>query len=162
MKIGRTAVIALLVFGLSGCASVQLSGKPFYPANQTADLTGYLDAGIGKASKKELAEKLNGVPEITVNENSEVWVYKSSETRNRLLINVFFSTRYDETSANELKLTFNKNGLLASYQLNQKNSKGKESMDYGYKLGDGIVVGIISGVVFSVVNTLIQNIKDKK
>ncbi len=162
MKIGRAIISALLIFSVSGCSSVKVIGQPFYPDGQFSELTTFLDQGVNKITKKDIQEKISGKPEITVNEGSEKWFYQISETRNRLKIRFLNSSRQETNSVKELTLNFNKTGVLTSYQIKDQSGQTVERNDYAYQLSNSIILGVISGVVFSLVNTAIESIKTKK
>lgn len=152
---------AILLILLSGCASVQTTGEPFYPKGSKNSLANQLDRGLNTLTKQDIEQKIKGRPQIFIDSNKEVWTYKNSVSKSHLYVLAINSSRKNQILIEELVLTFDKQGRLTAYQIRNQADETREKIDYGYQISNGLVLGIISGVVMAVVNDSIQRLKEK-
>lgn len=153
MKALKIILAFSLIFS-TGCSSLKVAGQNFYPENQTEELVRLLDNGVGKLTKNQLKNVILAKPETVINGNSEIWRYKNSKTQIRLKIQILASSQTENFSAKELTLHFNKNGILTSYELKEYAGQNNDQTGYGYKVGESIMIGMISGLFIGLINKL--------
>jgi hypothetical protein len=158
MRTLRTIMTLCFLF-TTGCASVKTTGQPFCPNEQIPELINYLDNGLNKVTKKDIRKKISAVPEVFANEKFENWTYSNSSAKNKLTVGPLYLTKTEKSYIRELVLTFNKQGVLTSYRLKNEPKETVEKSDHGYKIGEGIVMGFISGLVFALISSITEKAK---
>ncbi len=157
--VGLTLIFSLFFY--CGCSSLQVTGQPFGQKSGTnvIDLASYLQNGISVLTKGEIGTTVPGTPEITINEGMETWFFQYSRTTSKLSIGLTQTRRANNFSIEELTLTFNKNGILTGYQIKSRSGQNTEKSSHTYKLGDSLFVGVVSAIVFGIINDILGKMK---
>lgn len=161
MKKSISVILTFSILLSCGCSSIQVSGQPFGPktGNCFDDLTHYLQKGVGILTKKEIKAAIPGEPEITIKDGAETWFFQNASKASKLKIGFMQTTRANDFLIEELTLFFNKDGVLTSYLIKKRSGKDTEKTSHMYKLGDGLFVGIISAIVFGIINNILGRLK---
>lgn len=153
------ALVAISLLFSAGCANIKTTGNPLYKNGESSKLDNYLYAGLGKLTKKQVGKKIDGNPEIFITEKSEQWTYRATTTKSKLKVRLLNTIKVDNADIQELVIFFNKKGVLTNYQIRNQSDETVEKSDYAYKMGDGMILGIISGIVFAAINNAIGRAK---
>ncbi len=162
MKKTVSLILALSMLLCCGCSSIQTAGQSFNPksGNRPVDLASYLQNGISKLTKQEIKAVIPGTPEVTIIDGVETWFFQYSQRTSKLNIGFSNTTRTNNFSVEELTLTFNKNGILTAYQIKNRAGQEVDKASHMYKLGDGLFVGVVSAIVFGLINDILGRMRD--